>query len=283
MPYTLPFQERDTVKNLVFSILTKEYPLKIIELTHFIRKRYGKVITVPAVRKAVLQLVEQGALKKDGHLYSLDAEWILASRNHFQHIYNELTRKHSKPASTASIEDEISVFTFDTLNAMMRFWQDVVEEWFRKFKKGDYNLNCWQGAHAWEGLLHLDREHEIYSQFRKRGIKSHAVGTTNTPLDRNIAKFYRGVGLDMRISPSSSFMDKSYYVGTYGDVIIQAQYNSAIVKKLDEFFEKNQDMEGLDLRELASIANQNASIKLTVIHNKAMAEQLNRSILAQIQ
>ena len=39
---TLPFGKDDNVKNLVFSILTKEYPLKIIELTNFIHKRYGR-------------------------------------------------------------------------------------------------------------------------------------------------------------------------------------------------------------------------------------------------
>ncbi|MBW2990343.1 hypothetical protein KY348_01420, partial [Candidatus Woesearchaeota archaeon] len=55
---TLPFGQKDNIKNLVFTILTKEYPLKIIELTNFIRKRYGKSVTFQAVRKAVLELVE---------------------------------------------------------------------------------------------------------------------------------------------------------------------------------------------------------------------------------
>ena len=41
---TLPLSGDGDVKDLIFSILTNEYPLKLIDLTKFIRKRYGKDI-----------------------------------------------------------------------------------------------------------------------------------------------------------------------------------------------------------------------------------------------
>ena len=56
---TLPLNKEDTVKDIVFTILTKEYPLKIIEITNIIRKRYGKSLTFQAVRKALLELIEE--------------------------------------------------------------------------------------------------------------------------------------------------------------------------------------------------------------------------------
>jgi len=63
----LPMGNKGDVKDLVFTILTKEYPLKLIQLTNFIRKRYGKSVTFQAVRKAVLQLVSENILLHTKH------------------------------------------------------------------------------------------------------------------------------------------------------------------------------------------------------------------------
>ena len=40
--FVLPFGRPSSVKNLVFSILSYEHPLKLVELTNLIRKRYGR-------------------------------------------------------------------------------------------------------------------------------------------------------------------------------------------------------------------------------------------------
>ena len=80
---TIPFGKldgKDNVKNLVFSILTKEYPLKIIDLTNFIRKRYGKSVTFQAVRKALIQLVSDGVLIKEGTSFQINKNWVFESK-----------------------------------------------------------------------------------------------------------------------------------------------------------------------------------------------------------
>jgi len=58
-------------------------------------------------------------------------------------------------------------------------------------------------------------------------------------LDRQIVRFYSKLGIIVQMIPSSSTFDKSYYVGTYGDLIVQTQYPQQIVKMLDSFFKKN--------------------------------------------
>ena len=83
-------------------------------------------------------------------------------------------------------------------------------------------------------------------------------------------------------SPSSSSFDKSYYVATYGDTIIQARYPDEIVKELENFFKKNKTMEKMNLSNLSDIVNKKIKIKLTVIKNLAMAKQINKSIISQI-
>ena len=118
---------------------------------------------------------------------------------------------------------------------------------------------------------------------KSQGIKAYILCTENTPLDRSIVKFHAKFGVKMVIVPSSSNFDKSHYIGTYGDLILQAKYPDEIVKKLDLFFRKNTSIEDLDLAELSKIVNTKVKVKMTVIKNIEMAKQINASILAQIE
>ena len=264
---TLPFGKEDNIKNLVFSILTKEHPLKIIDLTNFIHKRYGKSVTFQAVRKALLQLIEEGVLLKEQNQFNINKEWVINSKKQLDTLYEELTREKVNPRRIDSIQGEVSVFTFDSLNELMKFWQELIDDWFVNFKEGDSNINCYQAAHAWEGLLHLDREKELMGQLKKKGIISYIINAGNTLLDRNIRKFYQDIGIKVAISASTSSFDKSYYVGSYGDLIVQAQYPEEIVKDI----------------ELSDLVNRKIKIKPTVIKNLAMAKQINQSIISQIE
>ncbi len=280
---TLPFGKKDNLKNIVFSILTKEYPLKIIELTNFIRKRYGKAVTFQAVRKAIFQLVEEGILLKQKNEFSINKQWVLEGRKTLDILYQDLTKEKVTPSGIESIKGEVSVFTFDSLNEMMKFWEDLIDDWYKHFRKGDPNINAWQGAHGWEGLLHLDREKKIMSQLKNKGIKSYVLSTGDTPLDRNIWRFYKNIGLKIQLSPSSTYFDRSYYVGTYGETIVQVHVPQKIVEELDEFFRKNRTIEDLEIKQLSDIVNKRAKIQLTVIKNLSMAKQINNSIISQIE
>ena len=279
---TLPFGSKENIKNLVFSILTKEYPLKIIELTNLIRKRYGRSVTFQAVRKAILALVSEDVLVREGNSFLINKHWVVKSKKVIDELHIELTKTKAKPRGIESIKGEISVFTFNSLTEMMHFWEDIIDDWFKHFKKGDYGINCWQGAHIWEGLLHLNKEKKVMGQLKKKKIKSYALSTGNTPLDRNIAKFYKSIGLKMGVISLQSFFDRSYYVGTYGNTIVQAHYPKKIVDKLDSFFKKNKTIEELDLSQLVDIANMKVSVKLTVIKNLEMAKHINKSIMVQM-
>lgn len=279
--FTLPLGGQDTIKNLVFSILTKEHPLKIIELTNFIRNRYGKSVTFQAVRKALLQLTEEGVLVHQSGKFSINKQWVLESKKQLDMIYQDLIKEQAAPRGVESIKGEVSVFTFDSLNKLMKFWEDIVDDWFEHFKKGDPNINCYQGAHGWEGLLHPDREGVMMARLKQKGIRSYAVSIGNTPLDRYVWRFYKSVGLKIRLLQTASSFDKSYYVGTYGETIVQVHFPKKLIRTLDTFFRKTTNLEDLNLKPLSDIANKKIEITLTVIKNLSMARQINTSILAQ--
>ena len=186
---TLPLGDKSNVKNLVFSILSHEYPLKIIQLTNFIIKRYGKAITFQAVRKACLELVKEGVLVKSDLGFSINKEWVKESKKTLDELYSQIYEEKTIPKKIDSIGDEVSVFTFDSINNMMKFWEDLINDWFKKFKQGDLQYNCYQGAHGWEGLLHSDTEKNTMEQLIHKGIKSYTVFTGDSPLDKYLLKF----------------------------------------------------------------------------------------------
>lgn len=87
----------------------------------------------------------------------------------------------------------------------------------------------------------------------------------------------------MITSPKRSNFDKSHYVGTYGDLIIQAKYPQEMVKMPDKFFRKNSDMRKLDLSELSKIVNTKTIVKMTVIKNLEMAKHISAPIISKIK
>jgi hypothetical protein len=279
---TLPLGNKNDLKNLVFSILTKESPLKIIALTKYIRKRYGRGVTYQAVRKAVLQLVEDKVLVQKDLKYVINKDWVIEAKKRLDEIYQDITKATITPSSVDSIKGEVSVFEFNSPNKMMKFWEDLIDDWFENFKKGDPNINCYQGAHGWEGLLHADREKNMMSQLKSKKIKSYVLSVGNTPLDRSIWRFYKSIGIKIGFDPSNSSFDKSYYVATYGEIIVQTTYPPEIVHALDDFFKQNKSIEKMNLKELSDIVNKKIKVKLTVIKNLSMAKQINKSIIEKI-
>lgn len=281
--YTLPLGKQDNAKNLIFTILSKEYPLKLIDLTNIIKKRYGKSVTFQAVRKAALELEKEKILIRKEKEFSINKEWIMTAKKELDTLFIELSKEANHPKNIDSIKGEISVFTFNSINEMMKFWQDIVDDWFDHFKKEDANINCYQGAHTWEGLLHPDKEQKIMGILKNKGIISYSLTTGSTPLDRYIAKFYASIGLKTALAPSNANFDKNSYIATYGETVLQVTYPQKIVKELDLYFKKNRTLEDMNLKELSEIVNQKIPVKLTVIKNISMAQQINKSIIEQIE
>ncbi len=279
----LPFGKSRGIKDLVFSILTKEAPLKIIQLTNLIRKRYGRQVTFQAVRKALLELVEERVITKQDSGFVINKEWVKDSKKIIDDLYSEIYEEKHKPQKIDSIGEEVSVFTFNSMNNLMAFWENLIRDWYDKFQKGDPNINAWQGSHVWEALLHPETEKKVMGQLKEKGIKSYELITSNTLLDKNVAKFYEKVGVKVSIQPSLSHFDKEFYIATYGPLVVQTQYPPELVRMMDDFFKNTKKIEDLDLTKLSDIVNTKANVKLTIAKNLAMAKQINNSIISQMR
>lgn len=279
----LPFGKKTNAKNLVFTILSKEFPLRLIDITRKIKKSYRVSLTFQAIRKAVLQLVESGVLTRvDEQQFQISPKWVADAKQHLDKLQKDLHAGPTVVKDTESIGGNISVFRFDNVHDMLYFWEDLIEDWFKGFQKGDYNINSYMGAHIWEGLFEPGREGKLMGQLKQKGIRSYCLGTSDTVLDKNIINFYSKLGLKCSIKKMKD-TDKSYYVGTYGDIIIQTYYPEKLVTALDKFFSENKTLERLNLHALAEIVNMPLPVELTVIKSHELAKQINQSIISQMQ
>ena len=278
---TLPFGNKQSVKNLVFTILTKEYPLKLVELYNHIKKRYGKDVTYQAVRKAVQELIEADVISNKNNLYSINIDWVIESKQQLETIH-QLLAKGPKSSKEQTIDGNVTVYEFPTLHAMMQFWEELIQDWSKKIKVGDMHTNFYQTRHIWEALSHLEQERNTMTQVIDKGIKSIALITADTPLDRSIKNFYQSIGIKTYIRPTNSSFDKGYQVGTYGDLVVQTTLPKPLVDAIDAFFHKNKSIETLNLNELSKIVRSKIPVKMTVIKDAQMAKHINQSILSQV-
>ena len=76
-------EKAKNIKDLIFTILTQEEDLSLIELTNIIKNQYVLNVTYQAVRKAVNTLEQQDILFKKGKKYSLNKEWVLKTKAFF--------------------------------------------------------------------------------------------------------------------------------------------------------------------------------------------------------
>lgn len=265
------------VKEILIAILGKEYPLSIVQLQRFIKQRYGRSVSYQGVRKISQELLAKGTVQEENGLYQLNKEWVKGMRD----FYLELAAGIGEKKPTKVQSEEVSVYEFGTLKEMMSFWYSLINDWFEKSaSKGD--INCYQCSHAWEALLHLDDEHTFVTKLKEKKVNGYVLITSDSILDRSVKEFYRSHQVKCSIATSRSLFDKSLYVATYGALIIQAVLPKDLVIELEQFFKTAKKIDSYTLSRLSLITKKESSIKLTVIRNKEMAEQMNRSILQEL-
>lgn len=272
-----PLSNKEGIRGLILSILENEFPLRVFEIVNFLRKRYGKKVSFQAVSKELNFLESKEIINRKNKQISINKNWVNELKKEVEELHEKIIL--SKKTKSEKAGEEINVLTFDSLNEAMIHYYKIIEKWFDNFRKGDYNINCYQFLHLWEVLLHLEKEEKTMAQLKKKGIKSYLL-TGSTKLDKNVINFYKKIGAKAKSLDSISEFDKTYSIGTYGDTIIQLKYPKEIIKKIDNFFKKSSSLDKLDLSELSKILKRREKIMMTVIKNLPMAKQINRSIIS---
>ena len=265
-------EESKNVKDLVFTILTQEQPLSIIELTNRVKKEYALGVTYQAVRKAVNTLQNQHVLTKNGKKYSLNKEWILKTKSFFDTLLTTYDGKTKiKLFSTEVAKEDYAVYTFNTLLDLDNFWGDIMLYWADHEKENKEYLSITH--YNWWMIINLGRETKLFDSFKKKRIKSSFLTPVDLPLNRWASNIYTQMGVKTKITPlkdESTFVD----INIMGNMVIQVHYPQNILKKIKNFFEKYKNVQEVPLKEITRLAHEQGEIKFVLFKNKTIAKNL---------
>lgn len=271
-------EETRNVKDLVFTILTEEHPLSIIEITNKIQKIYNISTTYQAVRKAVDKLHEQKVLIKKEKKYELNKSWVLQLRSFFDKILTNYDKGNIHEFKRDLVKDNYSVYTLYSLWELDKFWAEILIYLANNLEKNEKKISMNYGHYTWWMLINLASEINYINFYKKNKIDTYFLWLRDLPLNRWSASMYKDQGHKCIIKEIPD-IDETIAVNTIGDTIIQVKYSKEIVNKVKKFFEKYSSVQEMSMKEITEIAHSKCEIKFIVFKNKTMAENFNKTYM----
>src|SRR3989338_5161416 len=125
---TLPLLEKPTsAKDMAFSVLMHEFPLSLMKILNAVNKQYTKSFSFQAIRKAVLQLVDEGVLIKEGKNFSVNKEWILKVIK-FGDILQKQYFTTNHRGSKVQVGGNTTIYTLPTLVDLDYMWNGIIRQ-----------------------------------------------------------------------------------------------------------------------------------------------------------
>ncbi len=269
---------KKSTKDLVISTLLYEHPLSLTKITNSIKKKFHVSVTFQGVRKAVNQLVENNVILKEGREYALRKDWILQLRDFVEQLQDSYFRESTGIRSVESIGEEIKVYTFDNLIDLDKFWNKMIGKWFDEDSSNtNKKFYVQQSGHTWYVLGQLEEETAVLEKIRKHDINFYTISVGKTFLDKWCTKYYHNLNFFYKTFAKKG--DTSRYFAIYNDNIIQTTYPQELAREMDKIYSVTKDLESFDLTKLIKLLRRNVELKVTVMRNPVVAEQLRNFIL----
>ncbi|MBD3259045.1 hypothetical protein GF371_00275 [Candidatus Woesearchaeota archaeon] len=266
-------------KDLIILILAKQYPLSTKKIRNLISKDYGISVTYQAVRKSINLLLESGILEKQGKEFAISKDWILEMESFIE----GLQKRYFSPEGVVKQEigDEITVYSSRNLVDLNNIWRRFHLKWLRKEKKNDNRPSAWWGDHCWWLLGQLDTEDDLLKEIIKKKAEMYWLNNGETFIDNLGNKYY--TRNDFTHYKTNKNKTSGVHLLVIGDYILESKHSKELKDKLDEFYSKINDLSKVDLNELMKIIKGRSELKLTIMKNKMLAEQLRKNIISHFK
>ena len=261
-------------KDIVFTILTRQHPLSLIQIHNKIKQQYNLGITYQAVRKSVDTLHTQGVLDKQGKEYSIKKEWILNLKSFFDKLLTKYeTGKQLHTFRNELAKENYAVYTFNNLLDLDNFWGNIMNYWANHEKN---NKNYLSIVHYhWWMIINLGKETALFENFKKKNIKSTFITLKKAPLNNWAKKIYQNYGMHTK---SKTSKNKYVDINVLGDTIIQVEYPKKIANKIEDFFKKYKNLQEVSPRTITQLAHKPCEIKFIMFKSSEIAQNLRYNI-----
>jgi len=268
---TLPlFGKAGNAQDLAVSILADESPLTAKEVYGRAVKAGGN-LTYQAIHKALGQLEKEGVVTKTAKNYTLSPQWI----EELAKMSKELAAKQSKTAFTEKSLLSEGNLQFDNLADLARFVLDFHDVMRKAHPEAEVNVNQWR--HVWPAVLATQ---EDYARLKSAlGRKVYLLIRSDTPVDRWMAKYFTETGAKVKLGVDCA---GTCDLKVLGDYVVSVFFS----EKFREWFDKTYQLDPakVDLNAFYKAAHELRSpINVTIVKNKALAEQLTKETLQRFQ
>jgi len=275
---------KKSTKDLVISTLIYEHPLNLAKLTNAIKKKFQASVTFQGVRKAVNLLAENGVILKVGKEYDLSKDWIMELKDFAEKLQESHFTEPSGIKDIQAIGEDLKVYSFDNLIDLDKFWDRLVAKWFeddKEDKREKYYVQL--SGHAWYVLGQLGEEAEIMEKMKKLNINFYILANGNTFLDRWSKKYYTDQGFFYITNKDKKRGSNARYFSVYNDLVIQTTYPEDIAREIDSIYSGTKAFESFEAAKLITILRKKTDLKVTVMRNPVVAEQLRNFILSHFK
>lgn len=265
-------------KDMILSLLSRDYPLTAKQITNRIKKDFGSSVTFPGVYKAINQLIESQVLQKNGQEIKISLQWIKNSKTFIDGLHKTYL-KEIKSGERTFASENVQVYQVDNLIDLDKFWIKIFEEWFDDPKLKDDHLVQLCG-HTWYILGQLENEEACLKNIKDHKLKFYTLVDSNTPLDKWASKYYTDWKFHYTTKKTSDISHHKHYYIVYADMIMESVYPEKLAKDLDTIYNTAKKIGDLDLKKFISILKRKEQLTITIMKNKPLADQLRKEVLS---
>ncbi len=269
------------VKELSVILLSREFPLQLIEIKRKLKTEFSLDVSFQAVKKAVNALEEEGVVKKEGKSFALDKKWISESKKFFDALTSRFVSKIGTRKALKRETGNINTVFFSDLYELDNFWADLMFDWLGKIEKGEKKVSAGHCHYGWWVLINFASDTKLHLAFRDKGIKQFQVFTKDFPLNHFASKNYAKMGVKGIVLKEKKFKNEKEFL-VMGDHIIEIEYPEKFLKKIHNFFSEHPAFDKHSI-ELQKIVATKTKIKFTFFKNRFIAETLRESVLERFR
>jgi len=269
------------VKELAVLLMSREFPLQLIEIKKKLKEEFSLDVSFQAVKKAVDSLEEEGIIRKEGKSFFLDKKWISESKKFFDALTSRNVSKIGTRKGTLGKPGNINTVFFSDLYSLDNFWADIMFDWLNKIEKGEEKISAGQCPFGWWVLINFASDTKLHNAYKKKGIKQFQIFTKDFPLNHFAAKNYEEMGVKSIVLKNRSFEYEKEFLA-YGDYVIEVEYPKKTFKKIFDFYSKYDSFDR-HAKKFQKIVKEKTKIKFTFFKDRFVAEKLRESVLREFR
>ncbi len=236
MKLTIPIMGKPkTVKDTVIGVLSREWPLTARKIYNKVRKTYGLDVTYQAVHKALIEMLEENVLMREGRDYSISIEWVRNNKQFYERL--EAKREGSgHPTPEDIFNEEVTKLEFENL---YDYYSHILEFSWYIAATPDPITHRIEGPvsaqlyHIFWILAATKNQEEGLRYIMKLSPESYFVCKGDTTTDRLLAKYFESLGANVKTGVKCAELCD---ILAGGGIVIQTYFTRSLKRELDTLY-----------------------------------------------